>query len=102
MTSESAGGSARARAHDLRARAARLEQQADKWEQGAEGEQRTRAVLTTLEGQGYVVLDDLAIPGSKANIDHVVVGPTGVFVIDSKNFTGGVRIYDGALWRGRF
>jgi len=32
-----------------------------------------------------VVFHDLAVPGNtSANIDHLVIGPTGVFVIDSK------------------
>jgi Nuclease-related domain len=33
-----------------------------------------------------VVLHDLAVPGSRANIDHLVIKPGGVFVIDSKQY----------------
>ena len=37
-------------------------------------------------------------PGRRfANIDHVVVGPGGVFVIDSKNWSGDVRVVEGTL-----
>jgi len=31
----------------------------------------------------------LGIPGSKANIDHIAIGPRGVFVIDTKHYQGG-------------
>jgi hypothetical protein len=42
------------------------------------------------------------VPGSKANIDHVVIGPPGVFVIDTKNYRGRLRLsHDGLLWHGR-
>jgi hypothetical protein len=47
-----------------------------------------------------VVLHDLAVPGSPANIDHLVIGPSGVFVIDSKQWTGSIdQGIDGLVWR---
>ena len=33
-------------------------------------------------------LHDLAIPGTQANIDHLVIGPGGVMLIDSKQYGG--------------
>ena len=39
------------------------------WRRGAAGERRTARLLGPLERQGRVVLHDLAIPGSQANID---------------------------------
>jgi hypothetical protein len=54
-----------------------------------------------LERQGYQVFHDLAIPGSAANVDHLVVGPTGVFVIDSKRYRGHLHYSAGRLWYGR-
>lgn len=97
-----AGGSAAAKARALREKAARLEAEAKQWDKGAEGERRTAAVLSGLATRGYVVLDDLAIPGSRANIDHVVVGPRGVTVVETKAYTGQLRINDGTIWHGRF
>ncbi len=38
----------------------------------------------------------------KANLDHVLVGPGGVVVVDAKNWTGEVRVSAGVLWQGRF
>jgi hypothetical protein len=39
------------------------------WRHGAMGERRTARLLGPLERQGWVVLHDLAVPGSRANID---------------------------------
>lgn len=54
------------------------------WKVGAEGEERVAEVLAT--ATGVEVLHDRRIPGTRANIDHLVVGPAGVFVIDAKKY----------------
>lgn len=54
------------------------------WGIGAAGERRTAADLDGLPA-GYHVLHDLRLPGSRANIDHLVIGPTGVFTIETKH-----------------
>jgi nuclease-like protein len=71
------------------------------WRRGAQGEQRTARLLAPLERHGYQVFHDLAIPGSAANVDHLVVGPTGLFVIDSKRYRGHLHYSAGRLWHGR-
>jgi hypothetical protein len=72
------------------------------WRRGAAGERRTARLLSRLEQRGCVVLHDLAVPGSPANIDHLVIGPGGVVVIDSKQYRGRVQLDpDGLLWHGR-
>jgi hypothetical protein len=38
-----------------------------------------------------VVFHDLAVPDSDANVDHLVIGPSGVFVMDSKQRSGSVH-----------
>jgi nuclease-like protein len=70
------------------------------WRHGAEGERRTARLLAPLERRGYQVFHDLAVPGSAANVDHLVVGPTGVYVIDSKRYRGRLRYTGGHLWHG--
>jgi hypothetical protein len=76
---------------------------ASAWRRGAAGERRTARLLGPLERQGWVVLHDLAIPGSRANIDHLVIGPGGVFVIDSKQYRGRLQLDRfGRLWHGRY
>ena len=39
------------------------------WRRGAVGERRTARLLAAVERQGWVVLRDLAVPGSAANLD---------------------------------
>jgi hypothetical protein len=73
------------------------------WQRGASGERRTARLLDPLERHGWAILHDLAIPGSQANIDHLVIGPGGVFVIDSKHYRGRLRLDgSGRLWHGRY
>jgi hypothetical protein len=72
------------------------------WRRGAAGERRTARLLAPLERQGWAVLHDLAIPGSAANIDHLVIGPGGVVVIDTKRYRGRLQLDRyGFLWHGR-
>jgi hypothetical protein len=73
------------------------------WRRGAAGERRTARLLDPLERHGWAVLHDLAIPGSRANIDHLVIGPGGVFVVDSKQYRGWLQLDgSGRLWHGRY
>jgi hypothetical protein len=73
------------------------------WRRGAAGERRTARHLASLERRGWAVLHDLAVPGSPANIDHLVIGPGGVVVIDSKHYRGQLRLdRDGMVWHGRY
>jgi hypothetical protein len=58
------------------------------WDVGATGEERLGRRLDTLAGPLVRVLHDRRIPGSRANIDHVVICPGGVFVIDAKRYKG--------------
>jgi hypothetical protein len=75
---------------------------ASAWWRGAIGERRTARLLDPLERQGWAVLHDLAVPGSAANIDHLAIGPGGVFVIDSKQYRGRLQLDAvGKLWHGR-
>ena len=52
---------------------------------GAKAEEKVEAKLTALPEE-FVSFHDLAFPGF--NIDHVAVGPGGVFVIETKSHVG--------------
>src|SRR5215208_7135838 len=70
---------------------------------GRRGERRTARLLAPLERHGWEALHDLAVPGSRANLDHLVIGPGGVFVIDSKQYRGRLQLDpSGRLWHGRY
>jgi hypothetical protein len=72
------------------------------WRRGAAGERRTARLLAPLERRGWAVLHDLAIPGTQANIDHLLIGPGGVVMVDSKQYRGRLRLDRyGILWHGR-
>jgi hypothetical protein len=68
------------------------------WETGALGEEWTGQILRPLEAEGFCVIHDRLIPGSRANIDHIVVGPPGVFVVESKNYAGRLRVRGDEVW----
>jgi Nuclease-related domain len=77
--------------------------QARAWQRGAAGERHTARLLDRLGREGYVVFHDLAMPHSPANLDHLVLGPSGVFVIDSKDWTGQVhQSSDGLIWHNHY
>lgn len=56
------------------------------WRRTSVAERRTEAQLRRLERSGYRTLHARAIPGSEAQIDHLVVGPTGVYAVDSEKW----------------
>jgi hypothetical protein len=81
----------------------RPSEQARAWQRGAHGERHTARLLDRLTRDGYVVFHDLAVPDSLANVDHLVIGPSGVFVIDSKQWTGSVHQgADGLVWHNHY
>jgi hypothetical protein len=82
----------------------RPSEQVTAWRRGAHGERRTARLLERLTRDGYVVFHDLAVPGNtSANVDHLVIGPTGVFIIDSKQWTGSVHQgADGLVWHNHY
>ncbi|MBQ6914795.1 MAG: NERD domain-containing protein [Kiritimatiellae bacterium] len=59
---------------------------------GARGEERVSEILNTLP-DGYHVFNDFVARGK--HVDHVVVGPGGVFSIETKFWRGKVTVEDG-------
>jgi Nuclease-related domain len=53
------------------------------WRRQAANQRRTAAWLGPLEQKGYLVLHDVTPPGWLDSLDHLVVGATGVWVIES-------------------
>lgn len=93
-----AGGSAGREGDRARKAGQRLERKArhagfvaDSYERGAEGERRTGEALVALEGRGWRVLHDRRAPDG-GNVDHLVIGPLGIAVIDTKHWSQAVTI----------
>lgn len=61
------------------------------------GEQKVSTLLSMLNANQYAVFNDVLVQhnGRSSQIDHVVVSPFGVFVIETKN-------YKGWIYGGRF
>ena len=66
----------------------RVPQSTTAWKIGAEGEERLGARLDKLTSPTTLVLHDRRIPGTRANIDHLVVTQFGITVIDAKRYRG--------------
>lgn len=61
------------------------------WLKGAAGEYLMDQSLHRRLNKDAVILTDRAIPGTKSNIDHVVIAPSGVWIIDSKKWKGKIE-----------
>jgi hypothetical protein len=48
------------------------------WDTGAMGEERLGSRLNAVSSDAVLVLHDRRLPGSRANIDHLAVAPSGV------------------------
>lgn len=95
------GRSAREQAEDAKVKGAALQRRADKlahksdsYEQGARGEEDVSWELDQLATDGWLVLHDRRLP-TRANLDHLLVGPPGVCVIETKTWKGDLTIEDG-------
>lgn len=108
-----AGASAAARARQLRTPAVRIadhlgiptrrSRHAARWAAGAEGERRTARRLASLDQDGWTILHDRAIPGSRANLDHLAISPDGVVIVpDTKRWSARwpVTVQNGRLFHG--
>jgi hypothetical protein len=68
---------------------------------GAEGEETVARILSFLPA-GYTVFNDLQLDPDGPAFDHIVVGPTGLFVIETKNWSGDITFQNGqVLCNGR-
>lgn len=72
------------------------------WERGAVGEELLGARLDSIRSDDIAVLHDRRIPGSRANIDHIVITRAGVWVIDAKRYKGRPELkVEGGILRAR-
>lgn len=68
------------------------------WRRGAEGEEEVAWQLRNL-GECWRVLHSVPIGSGEADIDHVVIGPPGVFALNAKNHLGKrVTVYEKAIF----
>lgn len=58
-------------------------------DRGAAGEEFVGALLEGLRDRGWMVIHDASF--GRGNIDHILVGPAGVFTVETKSRTAPVR-----------
>jgi hypothetical protein len=64
---------------------------------GARGEEETARLLSVLPS-GYHVFHSLQLDhAGVSDFDHIVVGPSGLFVIETKNWSGEIKVKDGVI-----
>jgi len=68
-----------------------------RWARRAEREERARRLEGLLAGSGVRLLNDRRVPGARATVAHLAIGPRGVTVIDAIRESGRVRVVDGRL-----
>ena len=81
-------------AHPLQTRIDRLlRRRTDEraWRKGANGERVTGWLLGRLP-DGWHTFHDISVGDRGANIDHLVIGPGGVFTVNAKNLSGEIRV----------
>src|SRR5258708_39438469 len=72
-------------------RQARLNSTVEAWQKSSAAERKTERQLRGLQKNGYQVLHARAVPRddegvSDGRIDHLVIGPSGVYAIDSEKW----------------
>jgi hypothetical protein len=66
---------------------------------GAEGAREVAAHLDRIAGESIGVLHDRRVDGDRSNIDHIVVAPSGVYVVSSMPYDGRVERRDKGTFR---
>jgi len=62
-----------------------------RWRAGSRAEEGVGRLLSEAVGRRGIVLHDRAVPRCRANLDHVAIVPSGVWVVDTKRYHGRVR-----------
>jgi hypothetical protein len=66
---------------------------------GLSGERRAGYVLARDLPPEYVLINGLQLPRTAGDIDHLVVGPTGVFLLETKTMAGTIVCESDGTWR---
>jgi hypothetical protein len=61
----------------------------DRWDRGAEGEELVGKIVESLADTGWRPIHDVNM--GRGNIDHILVGPGGLFTVETKSHRGRIR-----------
>lgn len=62
----------------------------DRHDRGAKGEEQVGGLVDGLEGRGWHAIHDASL--GNGNVDHILIGPAGVFTVETKSHPGPVRV----------
>jgi len=62
----------------------------ERHDRGATGEEQVGSLLDELSGAGWRVIHDASL--GRGNVDHILIGPPGVFTLETKSHPGPVRV----------
>lgn len=65
-------------------------EQAGRWLRGADGERAVGAICAELEADGWHAIHDVSL--GRGNVDHILIGPGGIFTIETKSHRGRIPI----------
>jgi hypothetical protein len=62
----------------------------ERHDRGATGEEHVGDLLDSLEGDGWHVIHDASL--GRGNVDHILMGPAGVFTVETKSHPGPIKV----------
>jgi hypothetical protein len=62
----------------------------ERHDRGAAGEEQVGGLLDGLTGRGWHAIHDVSL--GRGNVDHIAIGPGGVFTVETKSHAGPVRV----------
>src|SRR5947209_3482729 len=87
--------------HEYQRKLEWIDRQQLAWSAGIEGEEVIARLLAGLPSGWYVLHDRRKESRKPANIDHIAIGPSGVHVIDAKNWSGTLWVGNRGIACGR-
>jgi len=60
---------------------------------GWAGEKQVAKLLSSMLSDDYLLLNDLHLRKGSGDIDHIVLGPSGVYVLETKNWRGDIACH---------
>ncbi len=62
----------------------------ERHDRGATGEEQVGGILDQMSDLGWCVIHDASL--GRGNVDHILIGPPGIFTIETKSHQGPVRV----------
>jgi hypothetical protein len=62
----------------------------ERHDRGATGEEHVGGLLDPLSDRGWLVIHDATL--GRGNVDHILIGPPGIFTIETKSHPGPIRV----------